>query len=91
MVYNFLCKDEKHAEISTYFCLKHECGKKSAIFPYSVSKQKPRDYPPCIMKNVINENIKENRLYNGSLRYTFEIVGRMAHSTILFMHSSGVV
>ena len=38
MVYNFLCKDEKkHAEISTYFCLKHRCGKKSAIFPYSVS------------------------------------------------------
>ena len=33
MVYSFLCKDEKkHAEISTYFCLKRRCGKKSAIF-----------------------------------------------------------
>ena len=36
-VYNFLGKDKKHGEISTYFCLKHRCGKKSAIFPYSVS------------------------------------------------------
>ena len=33
MVYNFLGIDEKkHAEISTYFCLKHRSGKKSAIF-----------------------------------------------------------
>ena len=54
MVYNFLCKDEKnHAQISTYFCLKHRCGKKSAIFPYSVSKHKPRDYPPCFLAYVL--------------------------------------
>ena len=30
-------KGEKHREISTYFCLKRRCGKKSDIFPYSVS------------------------------------------------------
>ena len=28
----FCVKMKKHAEISTYFCLKHRCGKKSAIF-----------------------------------------------------------
>ena len=33
----FCVKMKKHAEISTNFCLKHRCGKKSAIFPYSVS------------------------------------------------------
>ena len=38
MVYNFLGIDEKHGEISTYLnCLKHRCGKKLDIFPYSVS------------------------------------------------------
>ena len=38
MVYNFLGEDEKKTgEISTYFCLKHRCGKKSDIFPFSVS------------------------------------------------------
>ena len=35
MVYNFLGKDEKQGEISTYFHLKHICGKKSDIFPYT--------------------------------------------------------
>ena len=32
MVYNFLGKDEKHGEISNYFCLKHRCRKKSGHF-----------------------------------------------------------
>ena len=31
-MYNFLSKDEKQGEISTYFCLKHRCEKKSDIF-----------------------------------------------------------
>ena len=38
---------KNHGEISTYLHLKHCCGKKSDIFPYSVYKQKPRDYPSC--------------------------------------------
>ena len=32
---------KRHGEISTYFRLKHHCGKKSDIFTCSVSKQKP--------------------------------------------------
>ena len=48
----FCVKMKKHEEISTYFCLKHRCGKKSAIFPYSVSSQKPRDYPPWFMSRM---------------------------------------
>ena len=35
MMYNFLGKDENHGKISTYFRLKHGCGKKSGVFPYS--------------------------------------------------------
>ena len=58
MVYNFLCKDEKNTQkISTYVCLKHRCGKKSAIFPYSVSKQKPRDYPPWKCRTFLDRTI----------------------------------
>ena len=46
MVYNFLGKDEKHGEISTYFRFKHYCGKEVRhFFPCSVSKQRSRDCP----------------------------------------------
>ena len=40
MVYNFLGKDEKHGETSTYFRLKIHCGKEVGHFPCSVSKLK---------------------------------------------------
>ena len=33
----FCVKMKKHAEISIYFCLKHQCGKKSAILPYTLA------------------------------------------------------
>ena len=32
MMHNFLRKDEKHGEISTYYRLKHHCGKKVGHF-----------------------------------------------------------
>ena len=43
MVYNFLGIDEK-IEKSTY--IRSECPYSVFEHPYSVSKQKPRDYPP---------------------------------------------
>ena len=43
MVYNFLGIDEK-TEKSTY--IRSECPYSVFEHPYSVSKQKPRDYPP---------------------------------------------
>ena len=55
IVYNFQGKDEKHGEISTYFRLKHHCGKEVGHFSYSVSKQKKRDYPPCSGSFKISE------------------------------------
>ena len=45
MVYNFLGIDEK-TEKSTY--IRAECPYSVFEHPYSVSKQKPRDYPPCL-------------------------------------------
>ena len=45
----FWVKMKKHGKFSTYFHLKHHCGKEVGHFPYSVSKQKPHDYPPCIL------------------------------------------
>ena len=44
MVYNFLRIDEK-TEKSTY--IRSECPYSVFEHPYSISKQKPRDYPPC--------------------------------------------
>ena len=55
---------KKHAEISTYFCLKHRCGKKSAIFPYSVSEQKPRDYPPWCVDHVVLHALRR-KMHSG--------------------------
>ena len=43
MMYNFLGIDEK-TEKSTY--IRSECPYSVFEHPYSVSKQKPRDYPP---------------------------------------------
>ena len=40
----FWVKMKKHGEISTYFRLKYHCREEVGHFPYSVSKQKPRDY-----------------------------------------------
>ena len=47
-------KMEIHREISTYFRLKHRCGKE-VIFPYSVSKQKSRDLPPLVLPTTREE------------------------------------
>ena len=47
MVYNFLGNDEKQGDISILTFAKNiVVEKKSAIFRYSVSKQKPCDYAP---------------------------------------------
>ena len=46
MMYNFLGKDEKHREISTYFRLKHHCGKEvKTVYP---SKNHETTHPVCI-------------------------------------------
>ena len=41
----FGVKMKKHGEIYAYFRLNIIVEKKLDIFPYSVSKQKPSDYP----------------------------------------------
>ena len=46
MVYNFQGNDEKNMEKSLLTLLNIIEEKKSDIFPCSVSKQKPLDYPP---------------------------------------------
>ena len=38
-------------DISTYFHLKHHCGKEVGHFAFSVSKQKTHDYPPCFSED----------------------------------------
>ena len=50
----FWVKMEKHGEISA-FAKNIIVEKKSDIFPYSVSKQKLCDYPPCFLSKMIAE------------------------------------
>ena len=75
---------KKHAEISTYFCLKHRCGKKSAIFPYSVSSQKPRDYPPCNMATFTFVFLVNDRLF-GEIIQLHEHWNYGAHDVYAFL------
>ena len=67
MLYNFLGNVEKHREISTYFHLKHHCGKEVGYFPCIVSKQKPHDYSPwhLIIYTLITANIYVSQNLNS--------------------------
>ena len=51
MVYKFLCKDENNTQkYLLTFALNIGVERSPPFFPYSVSSQKPRDYPPCYIK-----------------------------------------
>ena len=59
---------KKHREISTYFRLKHHCGKEVRHFPYNVFKQKPCDYPLCLMSSDdIFQNLLFQKVLSGTL------------------------
>ena len=67
---------KKHAEISTYFCLKHRFGKKSAIFPYRYPNRNQVTTHPVVVSPRAKDHDGNKRIHLIFFVYVILGVGR---------------